>query len=213
MTVSYTGSVPDYCTCGAQLPEDARFCHKCGKPQYDYPEPEQEPAPAAAPAPAQISSRPPETEISFHNRIAVRVSFLAALVAFLFTAFPLPPLITVVRLLVCFVAAGFIAVYVYKRRTGQSVTIRGGARLGWMIGIFSFTITTVLLGVGLLLLSAFRQEVLGKDPNVDRLIHMMEDQGYMVSALLSGLLLLFVLYTILPMLGGAICAKVLEKDS
>jgi uncharacterized protein involved in cysteine biosynthesis len=93
------------------------------------------------------------------------------------------------------------------------VTIRGGARLGWMTGIFSFTILTVLLAVGLLLLSAFRQEVMGKDPNVDRLIHMMEDQNYMVSALLSGLLLLFVLYTILPMLGGAICAKVLQKDS
>ena len=211
MTVSYTGSVPDYCTCGAQLPEDARFCHKCGKPQYDYPEPEPEPAPVAAPV--QISGRPADTEISFHNRTAVRVSFLAALVAFLLTAFPLPPFITVVRLLVCFVAAGFIAVYVYKRRTGQAVTIRAGARLGWMTGIFSFTIATVLLGVGLLLLSTFRQEVLGKDPNVDRLIHMMEDQSYMVSALLSGLLLLFVLYTILPMLGGAICAKVLEKDS
>jgi hypothetical protein len=54
---------------------------------------------------------------------------------------------------------------------------------------------------------------MGKDPNVDRLIHMMEDQNYMVSALLSGLLLLFVLYTILPMVGGAICAKVLQKDS
>ena len=23
------------CTCGAALPEDARFCHKCGKPQYE----------------------------------------------------------------------------------------------------------------------------------------------------------------------------------
>ena len=31
-----TEVVPEYCTCGAQLPPDARFCHKCGKPQYDY---------------------------------------------------------------------------------------------------------------------------------------------------------------------------------
>ena len=23
------------CNCGATLPQDARFCHKCGKPQYE----------------------------------------------------------------------------------------------------------------------------------------------------------------------------------
>src|ERR1700751_3927993 len=23
------------CTCGAQLPDDARFCHRCGKPQFE----------------------------------------------------------------------------------------------------------------------------------------------------------------------------------
>lgn len=193
-----------------QLPPDARFCHKCGKPQFDYPEPE--PEPVSEPVAAAVAKRPDDTGISFHNRTAVRVSFLAALVAFLLTAIPLPPLITVIRLLVCFVAAGFLAVYVYKRRTGQTVTVRAGARLGWMTGIFSFTILTVLLAGGMLLLSTFRQDFMGKDPNVDRLIHMMDDQGTMVSALLSGLLVLFVLYTLLPMLGGALCAKVLEKD-
>jgi zinc-ribbon domain len=202
--------VPEHCTCGAQLPPDARFCHKCGKPQFDYPEPE--PEPVSEPVAAAVAKRPDDTGISFHNRTAVRVSFLAALVAFLLTAIPLPPLITVIRLLVCFVAAGFLAVYVYKRRTGQTVTVRAGARLGWMTGIFSFTILTVLLAGGMLLLSTFRQDFMGKDPNVDRLIHMMDDQGTMVSALLSGLLVLFVLYTLLPMLGGALCAKVLEKD-
>ncbi|MGA2185044.1 MAG: zinc ribbon domain-containing protein [Bryobacteraceae bacterium] len=202
--------MPEHCTCGVQLPPDARFCHKCGKPQFDYPEPE--PEPVSEPVAAAVAKRPDDTGISFHNRTAVRVSFLAALVAFLLTAIPLPPLITVIRLLVCFVAAGFLAVYVYKRRTGQTVTVRAGARLGWMTGIFSFTILTVLLAGGMLLLSTFRQDFMGKDPNVDRLIHMMDDQGTMVSALLSGLLVLFVLYTLLPMLGGALCAKVLEKD-
>jgi hypothetical protein len=202
--------VPEYCTCGAQLPPDARFCHKCGKPQYDYPEPEPEPAPA--PVAAAIVKSPDESGISFHNRTAVRVSFLAALIAFLLTAIPLPPIITVIRLLVCFVAAGFLAVYVYKRRTGQAVTIRAGARLGWMTGIFSFTILTVLLAAAMILLTTFRQDIIGKDPNVDQLIHMMDDQNLMVGTLLSGLLVMFVLYTVLPMFGGALCAKVLEKD-
>src|ERR1017187_9471093 len=27
--------MPEFCTCGAQLPPDSLFCHKCGKPQRD----------------------------------------------------------------------------------------------------------------------------------------------------------------------------------
>ena len=212
MTVSYNGSVPEYCTCGAQLPPDARFCHKCGKPQFDYPEVEPEPEVVSATLTPVNAKRPDDTEISFHNRVAVRVSFLAALVAFLVTAFPLPPLITLIRLLVCFVAAGFLAVYVYKRRTGQTVTVRAGARLGWMTGIFSFAIATVLVAGVMLSLSLSRQQYMGKDPNLDQVIKMMDDRGTMVGVLLFVLLILFVLYTLLPMLGGALCAKVLEKD-
>jgi diacylglycerol kinase len=210
MTVSYTGSVPDYCTCGAQLPEDARFCHKCGKPQYDYPALEPESVPAAAPA---VVSRPADTEISFHNRTAVRVSFLAALVAFLLTAFPLPPFITVVRLLVCFVAAGFIAVYVYKRRTGQAVTIRGGARLGWMTGLFSFTASLILLTVEILNFSELKEQVSRQDPRFHELAAMVGDQALMIGVIVAGIIISFVLFVLLPMLGGAICAKVLQKDS
>jgi hypothetical protein len=202
--------VPEYCTCGAQLPPDARFCHKCGKPQFDYPQPEPEPVPE--PVAPVVAKRVVDTEIGFHNRTAVRVSFLVSLVAFLVTAFPLPPVVTLVRLLVCFVAAGFLAVYVYKRRTGQTVSIRAGARLGWMTGIFSFTIATVLVAGTMLSLSTFRQQLMGKDPNVDQVIRMMDDRGTMVGMLLFVLLVMFVLYTLLPMLGGALCAKVLEKD-
>jgi len=203
--------VPEYCTCGAQLPPDARFCHKCGKPQYDYPEPEPEPVPEPVAAPV-LAVRPDDGGISFHNRTAVRVSFLAAIATLLVTAIPLPTAVAIVRLLVCFLAAGFFAVYIYKRRTGQSISVRGGARLGWMTGVFSFTILTVLVAGGILLLSLFRQDFIGKDPNIDQVIHMMDDQGAMVGTLLSGLLVMFVLYTLLPMFGGALCAKVLEKD-
>ncbi len=43
--------MPDFCTCGAQLPPDALFCHKCGKPQREI-------APVAAEAPApELSPR------------------------------------------------------------------------------------------------------------------------------------------------------------
>ena len=84
--VCQTEVVPEFCTCGAQLPPDARFCHKCGKPQYDYPvveEAEPEPAPpqrggCGASRRAAISA-----DISFHNGLAVRIGFIAAMGAVL----------------------------------------------------------------------------------------------------------------------------------
>jgi len=32
----------EFCSCGAQLPPDALFCHKCGKPQRELVAPEPE---------------------------------------------------------------------------------------------------------------------------------------------------------------------------
>ena len=45
--------MPDSCTCGAQLPPDALFCHKCGKPQRDLVTPDDPPEPVSAPAPQE----------------------------------------------------------------------------------------------------------------------------------------------------------------
>src|SRR5579871_1218209 len=138
--VCQTRIVPDFCTCGAQLPPDARFCHKCGKPQYDYPGfAVEEPAPVPPPPAAQTK---PLAEISFHNRLAVRVGFLVALFAFLPFIF-----LQAVPLLPAVVAffAGFLAVFSYSRITGQSLSVRSGARMGWITGVFSFSIIAVFL--------------------------------------------------------------------
>ncbi len=120
--VCQTEIVPEFCTCGAQLPPDARFCHKCGKPQYDYmpavEESEPEPAP---PQPAMLAELQPllvPTDISFHNGLAVRIGFIAAMGAVMISLFPIPwPF---VRLPIAFLAAGFLAVFLYSRRTGQT---------------------------------------------------------------------------------------------
>ncbi len=80
--------MPEYCTCGAKLPPDARFCHKCAKPQYDYPGTDDaqivsEPPPLPVPPPLPTALAAPE--INFRNRIAVKIGFLAALLAVLAT--------------------------------------------------------------------------------------------------------------------------------
>src|SRR5437868_1931794 len=138
-----TEVVPEFCTCGAQLPPDARFCHKCGKPQYDYqasfdqaePEPE-----AAQPQPAVAELQPLQvsTDISFHNGLAVRIGFIAAMGAVFLLLIPVP--LPYLRLLVAPLAAGYFAVFLYSRRTGQVLSVSSGRRMGWITGILSFVI-------------------------------------------------------------------------
>src|SRR5215472_12723474 len=142
--------VPDFCSCGAQLPPDARFCHKCGKPQYDYPGLEPETIEPAMPVPPPAAP-PVAIEISFHNRIAVRVGFIAALIAVLLFLFPLP--FPFLRLFLLFMAAGFLAVFLYTRRTGHMLSVRSGARMGWITGIFSFMFITILFAAAMVAVS------------------------------------------------------------
>ncbi|MBV9770400.1 MAG: zinc ribbon domain-containing protein, partial [Bryobacterales bacterium] len=122
--------MPEFCTCGAQLPPDARFCHKCGKPQYDYPG--LEVAEPSSPTEVAEVALPPQlqlpAEIGFHNRLAVRIGFIAAVSAVFVFLVPLP--FPVLRLLIAFIAGGFFAVFLYTRRTGQMLSIRSGARMG-----------------------------------------------------------------------------------
>ena len=128
-----------------QLPEDARFCHKCGKPQRE--EIAVELPPAHGPA---IAAAPPlEAWLgapSFHHPVAVRVGlFVASIATFLCLALPF-------GFVVWLPSAGFVSVYLFSRRTGQSLSVRNGARMGWIAGILSFLIITVLftlIAVGL----------------------------------------------------------------
>ena len=77
----------DFCTCGAELPPDARFCHRCGKPQREEPIPESaEPPPAANPSipPAAsvfLHTAPPAgfappPRVTFKNPTAVRIALI-----------------------------------------------------------------------------------------------------------------------------------------
>ena len=209
--------MPERCTCGAQLPPDARFCHKCGKPQYDYPgivEEEAEPPPACAVLEPRTL---PLAEISFHNRMAVRIGFLTALTAVLLFLFPLP--LPMLRLPIVFLAAGFLAVFLYMRRTGEIVSIRSGVRMGWITGIFCFTLIGLLMTAAVVsisrrgdLASYLRSQLPANDARSDTLAQALSDPSALVGGMLFALLMLFVILTALPMIGGALGAKVLAKE-
>jgi hypothetical protein len=205
--------VPEFCTCGAQLPPDARFCHKCGKPQYDYPPAVEIEEATPAPVPAPVVREP--VEIGFHNGLAVRIGFIAASSAVVMFLFPLPN--PFLRLL-AFLVAGFLAVFLYTRRTGQILTIRSGARMGWITGIFSFLLVGVLATVSMVAIS--NQEGLAKflskqlppnDARTETMAQMLQDPASLAAVVLFSLIVLFVIVTALPMIGGALGAKLFEK--
>jgi hypothetical protein len=216
-----TEVVPEFCTCGAQLPPDARFCHKCGKPQYDYPGLETaEAAPPAVEVPTLSSATHAQlpAEISFHNRLAVRVGFVAALAAVFLFMVPVP--FPFLRLLIAFLAGGFFAVFLYSRRTGQMLSIRSGARMGWITGVFSFTMVSVVFAFAMVEVSShgglakfIQSQMPANDARMEPITQALNDPATLGVLLLISLAMLFVVLTALPIIGGALGAKVLEKES
>jgi hypothetical protein len=210
--------MPEFCSCGAELPPDSLFCHKCGKPQREVTAPEPEPeseaelVPGPPPA-APVAAEPQPPALNFHNLVAVRIAFVIAPVAFLLSWIP------AVNLLL-WIAAGFLAVFFHRRRTGILLDVRAGVRLGWITGVIMFAITTVIFTLTIVPLAAngsiatlFRQQLKNpSDPNVQEALHMLETAPGLATILLVMLLMLFVFITLLSMAGGALGAKFVSRN-
>jgi hypothetical protein len=207
-----TVSVPERCSCGATLPEDALFCHRCGKPQRELLEVEVETPVVALPPP--VPAPPP---IGFSNGPAVRIGLAAAVLSILATALlgQLPLLQALAP--IWLILAGFLAVFVYRRRTHQKLSTLSGARLGWICGIFGFVIITIMLTLMAALLSepsvasALRDQWRQYGKSETDLNQLMET--FQTPASIGGRLVAsFLLFTVLPTFGGAIGAKFLDRD-
>ncbi|MGA2599659.1 MAG: zinc-ribbon domain-containing protein [Bryobacteraceae bacterium] len=215
--------MPEFCTCGAQLPPDARFCHKCGKPQYDYPgveetEQAQAPPPLPPPLPDAVAAARAAQEISFRNKTAVGIGFMVAVAAMLAFLLPGGLLFPILRLIVGFFLAGFFATKWYARRTGQPLSIRSGARMGWITGIFSFAMFVALFTVQVISLSNegglvafYKKQMPTQDPNIEQIMKGLGDPVISAVLIIAALVMFFVLFTTLPMLGGAVGAKLSDR--
>ena len=199
------------------MPDDARFCHKCGKPQREEIAVEQ-PAP---PVPEILAPPPVEAwpgAPSFHHPVAVRVGlFVASIATFLCLAAP-------IGFVIWLPSAGFISVYLFSRRTGQSLSVRNGARMGWISGILSFLIITVLFTIIAVAvanrpggLPGFFREQLSNAKSIpsqdlERAIEMLANPVQQAVIYLFFLLFWFMVISVFCTAGGAIGAKVLAKE-
>ncbi|MEX2303592.1 MAG: zinc ribbon domain-containing protein [Bryobacterales bacterium] len=214
--------MPQRCTCGAELPANALFCHQCGRPQRDVlppiealetPPGEEHPPPSAAPV---LPPQPPRV-ISFSNPDVIRSAYPPAAVAAILGS------IQFVSML-CFLwypAAGFASVYLYRIRTGIFLAPRAGAKIGAITGLLVFAISLLIATVGYLLGGgadvgqAVREalEQSGQPEELQRnVLNLINNPATLALVLLFGLALQLIVTAGFAILGGALGAKVLERE-
>ncbi|HEX3877426.1 MAG TPA: zinc ribbon domain-containing protein [Bryobacteraceae bacterium] len=206
--------MPEYCSCGAQLPPDALFCHKCGKPQREIAPVEPEPAPPTTYAPSPTYVAPERTTsryampVSFRNPAALRIALFVGVAG---------GLINDVLPLVAWLAAGFFAVFFYRRKTRDRVNVAAGMRIGWLTGLIMFTmwgIAFAAMGMSGTLAAQFEQRAkslpfYSTDPSYVQIARAMTSGPGLLLPLAFG----FVIIICLSMAGGALGAKSLGGQS
>ena len=168
---------------------------------------------APVPAPLAPPDLPAPPRIGFSNGLAVRVALVTATLG-LFGSMMLGqvPGLQVLAIL-CPMASGFLAVYFYVRRSGEPLSLAGGAHLGWLSGVFGFLITVVLFTIFALMLAtpefadAVRQQAMRNKPEIAEAIREFQTPEGVAKALASSFLLL----TALPTFGGTLGAKLLYR--
>jgi hypothetical protein len=210
--------MPEYCTCGTQLVEGSRFCHKCGRPTSGEAEiPTEVPRIILAPPvlPAGVAQ-----EVSFANPAALRIAFAAAALTILLDFNPFVGFLFIVWSM----GAGFMAVWMYRKRTGRPLSVSSGAKLGWITGVFTFGIMTVLLTTFAVLSDGkwadeIHQQMTQQmttnwahDPNYQQMLRTLENPATFAMAIFLVMVIFFVLLSLASVAGGALGARFSNKE-
>ncbi len=192
------------------MPEDARFCHRCGKPQF-----EADIARLSTPdpiAPVTIDRSTPVLPlagvgVSFRDSRAVLISILAAAGAFV--GMTAAGLIAPVLIPVILCAAGFLAVRFYRGQSAEPISTVAGAQLGWMTGLWIFVVVAVICAM----LAIYVANPQGWEQLKLNLAQLHQSpalpgsQHDFLMQLLLNVPLSFFFLTLLPGLGGVLGAK------
>ncbi len=169
------------------------------------------------PLPPPIPVPPAIVAVGFRNPLAFRIGAMTALIALLLNVvmFPACPL--------WLTAAGFLGVYLYQRRSGQFLSTRSGAMMGWITGVMSFVVTSIPVIFGYVKqitapdFAAQLREQMSQYPFFtpalqDQMVASVQTTSGVVTQVLVLLVTLFVLFTLFPLLGGVLGSKVLSKE-
>jgi hypothetical protein len=198
--------VPLRCTCGALLPEDARFCHKCGKPQYEEDIERINAAEAVREVPvaaAPVLQRHPPSRIGFGNGRAVRITLAVAglsLLAISVIASLAPPLVLPIM-----VAAGFTSVRIYLSRTAENLTASGGAALGAMTWLWLFLVEAI--GTGAALFTVQGREVVKSTLKRPELAQFIDDPQKLILIVALAMVMILVIGGISSAIGGILAVR------
>jgi hypothetical protein len=192
-------AMPEYCTCGTQLVENARFCHRCGRPTS-----EPEIAETSPPIPQRqptLQEKLAQLPVSFSNPIALRVAFLMSLAIMLVEMIP----VLNVLFFLWWLAAGWGAVLLYRRITGLSLSVSAGARLGSITGVLTFVSTAVVLTLTMVFTGKqFLDQMIRQDPRMKQVV---DDPAMLATVFLVVLAVVFSLVVGFCAAGGALGAR------
>lgn len=194
--------------------EDSRFCHKCGRPTSGEAEIRVE-----APRIILTPPVPPpkaDVRISFSNPAVLRVAFAAATLSILLDLTPFLGLLAILWSM----GAGFLAVWLYRKRSGMVLTVGNGAKLGWITGVFTFVIMTALVTTGAIMSGGqwageFRKQLntmWAQDPRYQEALRAFENPATLATAIFVALFLFFILLSLASVAGGALGARFSNKE-
>jgi uncharacterized membrane protein (DUF485 family) len=154
--------------------------------------------------------------VSFANPAVLRIAFAAAALAILLDSIPFLNLLFIIWSM----GAGFMAVWMYRRRTGMPVSVGSGAKLGWITGVFSFVISTVIVTAtvvfsGEKVADEFRRQIAAtwsNDPNYKQLLSTFENPASFAALIIFALFFFFLLLSLASVAGGALGARFSNKE-
>jgi hypothetical protein len=204
-------TMPESCSCGAILVENARFCHRCGRdlrPAEPSVEVAQEPVlatPAVAEA-APAAARAP-LPVSFANPVALRIGFLMSLALMVLEMIPGLN----VLFLIWWLGAGFCGVLLYRRLTGLVLSVRAGARLGSITGVLTFVSMAVIFALTMVFMGKdLFQQMVKQDPRMSEVI---DNPPAMAGLFLMVLAIIFAMVVGTCAAGGALGARFAGRDN
>ena len=157
-----------------------------------------------------------DTRVSFANPVVLRIAFAAAALSILLDSIPLVNFLCIIWAM----GAGFMAVWMYSKRTGLPVSVVSGAKLGWITGVFSFVISTILVTTTLVLngqklADDFRRQFTATssgDPNYKELLSTLQNPTTFATLIIFVLFCFFLLLSLASVAGGALGARFSNKQ-